>query len=94
MGDVTFFVAGGAGGGGALFGGETLFTGPVNAPTFRLGTFSLSGNADLGDGTVPVTGQLTISSSNVPEPWTLATTGTGILGLVNLLRRRQSTIRS
>jgi len=91
-GPVTFFTAGGAGGGGAIFSGPKLFSGPESAPTFNLGTFALSGFTDIGDGPELVTGQLTISAAPtpaVPEPLPLALAGTGILGLVEILRRRR-----
>ena len=75
-----------------MFGGPLLFSGSVSAPTFNLGTFNLSGVADLGNGgPQAVTGTLVISAVNsaVPEPLPLALTGTGILGLVEILRRRR-----
>lgn len=96
-GTATFFTAGGAGGGGVVFNGPLLFSGPVSAPTFNLGTFTLSGVADLGNGgPQAVTGTLNIAAapSSVPEPLPLALTGTGILGLLEILRRRQSALRS
>jgi hypothetical protein len=95
-GPVTFLSAGGASGGGAVFTGPLLFSGPVSAPTFNLGTFSLSGFTDIGDGPELVTGQLTISSTNsaVPEPLPLALTATGVVGLVEILRRRRSALRT
>jgi hypothetical protein len=73
-----------------------LFSGPVSAPTFNLGTFALSGFTDIGDGPELVTGQLTISAAApaVPEPLPLALTGTGILGLFEILRRRRSELRT
>jgi hypothetical protein len=95
-GPVTFLSAGGASGGGATFSGPVLFSGPVSAPTFNLGTFALSGFTDIGDGPELVTGQLTISAAApaVPEPLPLALTGTGILGLFEILRRRRSELRT
>ena len=89
-GAVTFLSAGGASGGGATFTGPVLFSGPTANPTFNLGTFPLSGIADLGDGPQSVSGSLTISQvSTVPEPLTLSMTGTGLLGLVEIFRRRR-----
>ncbi|HEX9198414.1 MAG TPA: PEP-CTERM sorting domain-containing protein [Acidobacteriaceae bacterium] len=94
-GPVTFFTAGGAGGGGTIFSGPLLFSGPVTSPTFLLGTFTLSGLADLGNGGLQtVTGSLTISQlpGAVPEPSPLALTltGAGILAAMLFLHRRHS----
>jgi hypothetical protein len=88
-GDVTFFTAGGAGGGGTIFTGPELFSGLVSSPTFILGTYSLSGMADLGNGGPElVTGTLTISQAGaVPEPLPVVMTGTGIFALMWILRR-------
>lgn len=97
-GPVTFFDAGGAGGGGTTFTGPKLFTGPDSAPTFLLGTFGLSGVADLGNGgPQTVTGQLTISQPQpgpVPEPLPLALTATGLLGLAGIMHKRRAELRS
>lgn len=94
-GDVTFFTSGGAGGGGTTFTGPELFSGPTSAPTFLLGMFPLSGFADLGNGSPQdVTGVLTISQpSAVPEPLPLFMTGTGLLVLMVLLRKRHPAFR-
>lgn len=95
-GDVTFFETGGAGGQGEVFGGDKLYTGTDSAPTFRIGTFTLRGNVDLGLGNAPVVGTLTISplsspaSAATPEPGTLAMLGTAALGLAGMVRRRLS----
>lgn len=90
-GDVTFFTSGGAGAGGAVFGGDTLFSGPVANPTFLLGNFVLNGNVDLGDGTVPVKANLNISQASpaVPEPATVGMVGTAAFGLAGIARRRR-----
>lgn len=92
-GPVTFLNAGGASGGGVTFNGPVLFSGTDANPTFLLGSFNLSGNADLGNvgGVQPVTGTLVISqvSAVTPEPESLALTATGILGLWIYLRRRR-----
>ena len=94
-GPVTFYTAGGAGGGGSTFSGPVLFSGPVSAPTFLLGTYTLSGMGDLGEGNQLITGQLTISQPNpVPEPAPIAMTITGVLGLAEVLRRRRQELRS
>ncbi len=94
-GDVTFFTAGGAGGGGTDFAGPILFTGSVSDPTFLLGSFNLTGFADLGNDGGPqnVTGTLTISLATpgpVPEPMPLALTATGMLAMAGILWRRRA----
>lgn len=92
-GPITFLNAGGASGGGFTFTGPVLFSGTDANPTFLLGSFNLSGNADLGNagGVQPVTGTLVISqiSAVAPEPESLALTATGIVGLAVCLRRRE-----
>jgi hypothetical protein len=63
-------------------GGPQLFTGPTEAPTFRLGTYALTDvcaylcGGDLGDFT------LTISAAAVPEPatWAMMILGFGGIG--------------
>ena len=97
-GPITFLNSGGASGGGVTFTGPVLFSGPDANPTFNLGTFTLSGNADIGNGGVqPITGTLVISQSSttppVPEPNSIALVGTGALGLAGYLRRRYRTVR-
>jgi len=96
-GPVSFLSAGGASGGGYTFNGPVLFSGPVANPTFLLGSFNLSGNADLGNigGVQPVTGTLVISeiSAVTPEPESLALTGTGVFALIGYLRRRHRELR-
>jgi hypothetical protein len=94
-GDVTFFETGGAGSQGVAFGGDKLYTGSNSAPTFRLGTFNLQGNVDLGLGNAPVVGSVTISqlpvtSTATPEPGTLAMVGTAAFGFAGMLRRRMA----
>lgn len=93
-GPITFLNAGGASGGGTTFNGPVLFSGPDANPTFLLGSFNLSGNADLGNGGLQaVTGTLVISQVPAtvvtPEPAALALTSTGIAGLIGCLRRRR-----
>lgn len=97
-GPISFLNAGGASGGGNTFTGPLLFSGTDANPTFLLGTFSLSGNADIGNGSVqPVSGTLVISqaptTSPVPEPGSLALAGTGVLGCIGYLRRRYCELR-
>ena len=90
-GAVTFFDAGGAGSAGTIFTGDKLYTGLDSSPTFRLGTFNLNGNVDLGLGVEPVVGQVTITqlpSAATPEPETLVLVGTASLVLAAILRRR------
>jgi hypothetical protein len=92
-GDVTFFSSGGAGGGGTKFNGPLLFSGPDSAPTFLLGSFPLSGIADIGNGgPQQISGTLTISQT--PEPLPVMMTGTGVFALLLVLRRRRSLLRS
>ena len=96
-GPITFLNSGGASGGGTTFTGPVLFSGPDANPTFLLGTFNLSGSADIGNGGVePINGVLVISQATtppIPEPTTLGLTGTGILGLIGYLRRRHRGLR-
>lgn len=75
--------------------GPQLFTGPLTAPVFLLGTTSLTGQlvTDPG-GSHPVTilGDLTTSqesTSPVPEPSTFALLGTGLAAAFVACRRRE-----
>jgi len=92
-GPVTFLNAGGASGGGSTFTGPVLFSGTDASPTFNLGSFNLSGSADLGNigGVQPVTGTLVISqiAGVTPEPAPFALLATGILGLVGFAGHRK-----
>jgi PEP-CTERM putative exosortase interaction domain len=59
---------------------DHFFTGPVSSPTFVLGFYPSN---------VPTGGfSLTIADAPVPEPATIATVGTSLLGLLSLRRRR------
>ena len=96
-GPVTFLNSGGASGGGATFTGPLLFSGTDANPTFLLGSFPLSGSADIGNGGVQqVSGTLVISQVTtppIPEPTPLVLTGTALLGLIGYLRRRHRELR-
>ncbi|MET3712165.1 hypothetical protein ABIC65_002877 [Sphingomonas trueperi] len=66
--------------------GTSLFTGPESAPTFKLGTFSLTPNTPDPDYTLTITA--------VPEPasWAMLLAGFGALGMM-VRRRRDVTVR-
>ena len=75
--------------------GPQLFTGPLSAPVFLLGTTSLTGQLVTDPGgshPVNILGDLTTSqesSSPVPEPSTFALLGTGLAAAFVVCRRRQ-----
>jgi hypothetical protein len=76
--------------------GPQLFTGPLTAPVFLLGTTSLTGQLVTNPGgshPENVPGDLTISqesTSPVPEPSTLALLATGLAAAFVVCRHRQS----
>lgn len=90
--DLVFFTSG-HGGGFAIrrsgnvaltsVGGLPLFTGPTDSPTFALGTYT--GSTQRGNQTK--ISDVTISST--PEPTSMALLGTGLVGLVPMVRRRR-----
>ena len=63
--------------------GAQLYSGPVTAPTFLLGTFDQTSFLDGTAVTVTI-------SQVVPEPSSLVLLGSGVLGLATVLRRRVS----
>lgn len=91
-GPVTFLNAGGVSADGFTFTGPLLFSGSDSAPTFDPGTFALAGTIDIGNGPMPISGDVTISqeasTATTPEPSTLAMVGTAALGMAGALRRR------
>ncbi len=66
--------------------GTSLFTGTESAPTFKLGTFTLTPNTPEPDYTLTITA--------VPEPasWAMLVAGFGALGAM-VRRRRDVTVR-
>jgi hypothetical protein len=75
----------------------TVFTGPVDAPTFLTGTFDGVYETDFPKFPNSFPGTLTIeplTNSTVPEPSSFALMATGILGAITTLRHRRSMSRS
>jgi len=76
---------------GRLF-GEVLFTPDAGTPTFLPGTFELYG-LDFTGFPPELTYSLTITPETIaatPEPSTLGLFGTGVLGLIGVMRNRRS----
>jgi hypothetical protein len=61
--------------------GAQLYSGNVSTPTFLLGTFDQTNFADGSSATVTI-------SQVTPEPGSLVLLGSGMLGLVAIVRRR------
>ena len=98
MGDVYFYTSNVAGGLELVDGsyslsllsqiGPQLFTGSVEAPTFRLGEFSLTKFDESSvfnqDFSISISPDTTVT----PEPASLLLVGSGLLSVTNILRRR------
>ena|SRR5438067_1557711 len=67
--------------------GAQLYSGPVTAPTFLLGTFAQTSFLDGADVTVTIS-QVPEPSSLVPEPSSLVLLGSGLVGLAGMACRR------
>lgn len=66
--------------------GEQLFTGPTSAPTFKTGTFALTG-VNFAPGNFSLTINEAVNAVPEPATWALLFAGFGIVG--GALRRRQ-----
>jgi hypothetical protein len=73
---------------------EDLFTGSLSDPTFILGNFDGVYRPTAGSPNFPGTIMIEPIDTAVPEPSTLATMATGILGAIAVLRSRKSGVRS
>lgn len=94
-GTITFY-AGGACGGFTFFAGgmnqadvcgPVLFSGPVTAPTFLLGTYTAFTNRDVSPPPLATVQDMTITTT--PEPGSAGLVGAGVLGVAALVRRRR-----
>lgn len=71
--------------------GPQLFTGPITAPTFKVGTFALTQFNGAGQYTLTVT-NLDAPAPAVPEPatWAMMIGGFGLVGAASRRRARTS----